>query len=406
MRKHWLWIAGAGLLSALAALVVLDEGDMDITVVEARDIRPEIVARARVDAAQGVSKVRSLVEGRLLEVLVHEGDVVEQGKLVAVIDNPTLEAELQQAEADLRTAEAELETVIEGMRPEERAAHDAAVRAVEEEVAKAKTEWERKSTLFERGYASRRDLDEASLWLRDSEARLDQARAEARLAHAGGRKTEIAAAEERVRAARAALQRAEAQFQHTRLVAPSSGTVVARRGNPGDIVFPDANQTPIVEVADLTALEIRIEVEQIDADALQTGLSVRLLDAENREHLGSCTLSRIGQRVQSRRIGAEDARLRAASQVRSAWCRVEPESIQRSLLLDQRLEAVVILPGIAVAATVPRAAIYIENGRTYVDVPGTVWSNRTAVTLGVRSADYVEVSGLVAGDEVIVPRSQ
>ena len=53
MRKRWLWIAGAGLLSALAVLVILDEGDMDIAIVKARDIRPEIVARARVGASGG-----------------------------------------------------------------------------------------------------------------------------------------------------------------------------------------------------------------------------------------------------------------------------------------------------------------------------------------------------------------
>ena len=403
MRSKWIWISGVGMLVAAAIIVILDEADQVMASVGPRDICPEIVARARVDAAQGVSKVRSLVDGRLVEVRVHEGDRVDVGMLVAVIDNPTLEAERHRAEADLRTAEAELATVIEGMRQEEREAHDAAVRAVEEEVARAQSEWERQSALFERGHASRRDLDEASLWLRDAQARLDQARAEARLAHAGGRQSEIQAAEERVRSARAALQRAEAEFMHTRLVAPSAGTVVARDGNPGDIVFPDANQTPIVEIADLSALEIRIEVEQMDAHALRLDLPVRLLDAEDRNPIGACRISRVGQRLQPRTIGAEDARLRAASQVRTAWCRVDPEQDDGSLLLDQRLEAEIELPAVAAAATVPRAAVYLDGGRTYVDRPGLLWTVQTAVTLGVRDSEYVEVIGLEAGDEVVVP---
>ncbi|MBO6759066.1 MAG: biotin/lipoyl-binding protein [Roseibium sp.] len=404
MRKKWIWLTSSLVLIAAVALVFTDDNASDVAKVEAKQISPEIVARARVDAAQGVSKVRSLIDGKLLDVLVHEGDSVERGNLVAIIDNPALQAELQRAQADLRAAEAELETVIEGMRPEEREAHDAAVRAVAEEVEKARVEVARKTRLFEGGHTSSSDLDEALLWMREAEARLDQARAEARLAHAGGRATEISAAQGRVGAARAGLQRAEAQFSHTRLVAPTAGTVVGRRGNPGDIVFPDATQTPIVEIADLGSLEIRIEVEQIDAHALQTGLKVQLRDAENGTPVGECQIDRLGQRLQARSIGAEDARLRAASQVRAFWCRVDTADMNRPLLLDQRLRAVIILPVIDAPAAVPRQAIYVERGQAFVDQPGRFGSSRIPVNLGVRDSEFVAVTGLEAGDKVLVPQ--
>ncbi|MDJ0514685.1 MAG: HlyD family efflux transporter periplasmic adaptor subunit [Methyloceanibacter sp.] len=406
MGKWWIWLLGIAVLVLAAALVLFDDEPTEVVTVDARQIHPEIVARARVDAAQGVSKVRSLVDGKLQEVLVYEGDTVEQGKLVAVIDNPTLKAELQRSEADLRVAEAELATVIEGMRPEEREAHDAAVRAVKEELDKAQAELNRKTQLFERGHASRSDMDDAILWVRDAEARLDQARAEARLAHAGGRASEIQAAQERVGGARAALERAQATFSHTRLVAPSAGTVVARRGNPGDIVFPDATQTPIVEIADLSALEIRIEVEQMDAHELKAGLKVRLRDVDNRTSVGDCVVSRVGRRLQPRSIGAEDARLRASSQVRTLWCRAKRDLISRPLLLDQRLEAVIVLPAIDAPATIPREAVYVERGQAYVDRPGRFGATRTAVTLGARDSERIAVTGLEAGDSVLVPEAR
>ena len=405
MRRKWIWVAAVLLLVSLITIGLDEEARVEATV-ELRKINPQIVARAKVEAAQGVSKIRTLVDGRLVKVLVQEGENVEQGKLVAVIKNPTVDAELERARAGVRRAEAELATITEGMRPEQRSAHDAAVRALEQEVGKARAAWKRKSKLFERQITSHSEFDQATLGLRGAEARLDQARARARMAHAGGRKSEITAAKERVLAARANLERAESDFAHKRLVAPMAGTVVARRGNPGDIVFPDATQKPIIEIADLDALEVRIEVEQIDAHRLRPELPVRLLSAEERAHIGDCSITRIGKRLQSRKIGVEDARLRAVSQVRPAWCRVDPDRIKRQLLLDQRLEAVIALPAASAVAAIPRNAVYIDHGRAYVDRPGAWWPEQTAVTLGARDSEYVEVRDLRAGDKVLQPASR
>lgn len=403
MRRKWVWALAAAFAVLVLGLFLFEDGEYERVTVEARAIQPEVFARARVEAANGVSKVRCMVDGRLLEVRVQEGERVGEGQLVAIIDNPALEAERQRAEADLHAAEAELATIVEGMRPEERDALEAAERAIREEVVAARADWERASSLFEHGFVAKARLDAETMRLREAEARLDQARAEARLARAGGRDSDIAAAQERVKAARAALDYANEQFGHTRLVAPTAGTVVGRAGNPGDIVFPDALQTPILEIADLSALEVRIEVEQIDAAELMAGLHVRLLNTEDRADVGACTISRVSQRLRPRTIGAEDARLRAASQVRSLWCRVEAERISKPLLLDQQLEAVIALPAVDVAAAVPRTAIYVEEGRTLVLKRGRVDRVPTPVTLGVRDSEFVAVGDLEAGEEILVP---
>ena len=49
------------------------------------EIAPRIVARGAIVAEDGVAEVRARVEGRVLRVLVREGDVVEPGQLLAEI---------------------------------------------------------------------------------------------------------------------------------------------------------------------------------------------------------------------------------------------------------------------------------------------------------------------------------
>ncbi len=159
--------------------------------------------------------------GRVLRVLVDEGQVVGKGELLAEIESDTLRAALREAQAQLAEAEAEARLAELTLRRREDLAREQVVSAHE----------------------------------------LDQARRDLEIARA------------RVDTARAAGSKDEAQLRETRIVAPIRGTVTARHLQPGEMVEVGRK---VVTVADVRRLRIEAEADEADAAALALGAPVQI----------------------------------------------------------------------------------------------------------------------------------
>lgn len=154
--------------------------------------------------------------GRLARVLVEESQSVRKGDLLVEIDGAEIAAALNEARARVREAEAE-------------------VRLAESTLA-------RREGLQREQVISVQDLDQAR---RD----LDTALA-------------------RRETARASVARYEAQLRQTRIVAPISGTVIARHVHPGETVETGRR---VVTLANLDRLRIEAEADEADAGVLKVG---------------------------------------------------------------------------------------------------------------------------------------
>lgn len=189
--------------------------------------------------------------------------------------------------------------------------------------------------------------------------------------------------------------------QGATLRAPSAGVVLERRVAVGDYVLagPNAANAWLFELADPTHTELHVEVEEADAARVQVGMNVKLGDrAEARGRI-----ERVGAQLTPRSIGASDARVRADGMVRSvtvAWQGTHPD-----WPIGERVTADIELRLKAAAQRVPRAALHVEEGRTWVERPQLWWTR--AVSVEVISADeaFAEIRGLAAGTEILVPES-
>jgi RND family efflux transporter MFP subunit len=158
------------------------------------------------------------VSGRLLSVDVREGDPVTAGKVVAKVDDAPLVDAANQADAALARAKAESEN--------------------------AQTTHARVKRVFEHGIAARQEVDDAAA--KEAAARAAEAEAEAaaRLAHR--------------------------QIERAQVRSPLSGVVLKVLRKPGELV-DGTPSTPVLEVADLSQLELAGDVPAQDLMRLERG---------------------------------------------------------------------------------------------------------------------------------------
>jgi len=197
--------------------------------------------------------------GRLLDIRVEEGDVVEAGQVLAVLDTRELEAALRAAEA--RVARARQGRVVS-------AANIAQSRSA---LSLASIELRRAETLHHRGFAPDQFLDQR---------RTSQQSATAALAAAQGG---LSAADADMAAASAEADRIREQIAEATLRAPKSGRVLYRLAETGELVGAGG---PVVTMLDLSDVYMTIFLPTREAGELGVGAEARIvLDATEEEAL-------------------------------------------------------------------------------------------------------------------------
>jgi multidrug efflux pump subunit AcrA (membrane-fusion protein) len=160
--------------------------------------------------------IGSKVGGRITRVLVREGDHVEPNQLLVVFDSAELEGQLLQAQGRVEAARANLAKMLRGSRPEEIAEANAASEGYREaELAQAQADLERART--EEANADR-ELKRTEILTASgaiSQQSLDNARDRARAARAlvSAQTNAVAAAEGRLKAAKAVADKTQRGFR-------------------------------------------------------------------------------------------------------------------------------------------------------------------------------------------------
>lgn len=240
--------------------IACGNGDSDLTVLQGT------VEVREVDIAP-------LAAGRVVRVLVDEGDSVAQGDTIAVLTAPTLDADLDAARARVTAAEATLRDLEAGARAPEIAAAAAEVRAAEAEATRTARDSARSSSLLAAGAIAAREHDLAVTAARSAGARLAAAREAVALLQAGSRPARIAAARAEVAAARAALAAQGARTDEFVLTAPEGGVVMGRFADPGDLL---AVGVPVAVVGLMAEPWVRVYVPARVLPMVHPGMEVAI----------------------------------------------------------------------------------------------------------------------------------
>jgi len=214
---------------------------------------------------------------RIAAVLVHEGDHVRQGQVLARLDTRRLEPQVGQAQAQVAAQRQVVQRLRNGSRPEEIAQARANVESARADAVNARQQYERIRSAAELsvGKAVRQqDVDSAKAALQVAEAKLAVNQKALDLAVIGPRKEDIAEAEAGLQANEAQLELLRQQLADAQLVAPMDAVVRNRILEPGEMASP---QKPVFSLAITDPKWVRAYVAEPDLGKIRPGMAAAVV---------------------------------------------------------------------------------------------------------------------------------
>ena len=391
--------------------------------------------------AEQTVELNSELEGRIIEILIKEGQTIRQGDNLFRLESDTIQAELNQAQAQLKSAQAKLTQLQTGSRKEDIAAAQAILKQAQirvdnarkgssqAEIAQAQAQLksaqaqaklatqklERYDLLLKEGAISQDQFDGFATESETAQAQVDvakrrleelqqgtnsniaelQAKVEEskqnliRLKN-GARTEEISQAQAQVQEAKANVERIETLLDKTFIQAPITGKIGDIPIKIGDFIETDETLTTITEN---NQLHLCISIPLEKAPELKTGLPVQILD-EQKEVIATGKINFIESNVTA------DSQLIVAKAIFD-------NNLDRQLLNRQFVQSRVIWntsPGILV----PTSAIFRIGGQAFVFTAEAnpsgegLIAKQKVITLGkIQGNSYQVLDGLENGDKIL-----
>ncbi len=307
---------------------------------------PDLLEAVGTVRAVQTSTLASQMMGNIVEIRVHEGDRMQRGEVLAIIDDSQPRAAVDRAVAGENAAQQQLA-------------------AAGSDLALAGSTLKRYQNLYEKKSVSPQEFDEIKAREQAALARRDMAQADQAQA-------------------KAALAQARTSLEYTRIRAPYDGVVIEKKAEPGMLASPG---TPLLTVEDIRRYRLEAPLNETDLSHVRIGQPVSVaIDA-----LGDTTLKgKVAEIVPAADPASRSFLIKidlpADSHLRSGlFGRAQfPRGERQSLLI-------------------PRSAV-VEHGQ----LQGVFVLDRSHiatlhyVTLGKRSGDNVEVlAGLQSGDQFV-----
>ena len=339
-------------------------------------------ARAAVNAASGTSvldatgyvvarrqaTVSSKATGKVLEVLVEEGMSVEEGQLLATLDDSLPRAQLALEKSQLAAAETALEEI-------------------RTSIEQARLDFARTQNLAERELASQAELDRNRIGLEGLEARLKYAQRQLEIARRG-----------------VDVQRLLVEDMEIR--APFAGVVIAKAAQPGEMISPISagggfTRTGICTIVDMGSLEVEVDVPEDYINRVRPEQPVTAtLNAYPDLAIPAEVIATIPAADRSK------ATVRVRIGFKSRDSRVLPDMGVRVAFLGEEIPAATTSSTLQ-GVWVPRSAVAGSGSERHAwivldDSEGRPFVERRDVVVGVTEGSRVRITdGLEEGDRVV-----
>jgi multidrug resistance efflux pump len=296
-----------------------------------------ISAEGRVEGLTPEIGLRPQLAGRVVEVLVQEGQLVTANQVLLCLDDSQYRQEEALAAADVALAEAQLERLINGAHARERDEAAAMVRAKEAERERSQLNWKRMESLLQTQAVSQQQADNERMLLSGLTGELDAARARLQRVEATARPDEIRIENARISAAKARLELTRVQVERTLLRAPCAGQILKAEIKPGELTGPSSTE-PAVVLADTSRFQIRAWVDELDAPRVKVGMPARVV-ADGLPGLQfSGRVARLSPRMDRKQVWSDQPGERRDTKTREIWIDLDENA---GLVVGLRVEVAV-----------------------------------------------------------------
>ncbi|EKU90046.1 HlyD family secretion protein [Bacteroides oleiciplenus] len=204
-------------------------------------------------------RVSSKVPGRILEFRVKEGQSVQAGDTLAILEAPDVLAKLEQARAAEAAAQAQNDKALKGARHEQVQAAFEMWQKAKAGLAIAEKSYKRVKNLADQGVMSAQKLDEVTAQRDAAVATEKAAKSQYDMAKNGAEREDKAAAAAMVDRAKGAVAEVESYIKETYLIAQTAGEVSEIFPKVGELVGTGA---PIMNVAILDDMWVTFNVRE------------------------------------------------------------------------------------------------------------------------------------------------
>ena len=267
--KRTLWIVlGVLLVGGLVAWTITrsankkDGTAVEFGTVETATIEERVDASGRIFPVTDVG-IASDVSGEVVKLFVREGDSVRAGQRIAQVDADAIESQVAQAQAGVNQSQAGVSQARAQIKQ-----FEAQVQQFKAQLANNRLAAKRAAELAAEGLLSQQDLEAAQVAVETTEANISAAQAQADAARevVRGNEYQVASAEARLRELRTSLRQ-------TNITAPMDGILSQLNVEEGERVVGTMQMagTELARVADLSEMEVRVEVSENDIPRVALG---------------------------------------------------------------------------------------------------------------------------------------
>ena len=363
-KRRWPWVLAALAVLGVLAAIWISRGPLVVETAKARSAQDSgpisLLDASGFVTARRIATVSAKITGKVSEVLIEEGQQVQQGDVLARLDDTDAAAQFSLVEAQLASAESQL----------------------------AEAEAQRK--LAAQTLNRTRELTAKKL---APLSNLDTAKADF-----DARTARLVSLQKAIEVAVQQREVAAIAVDNTVIRAPFSGVIVAKSAQPGEMISPISagggfTRTGIGTLVDMQSLEVQVDVNEAYIGRVQPGMQVNaVLNAYPEWNIPGSVIA----------IVPTADRTKATVKVRIALdaqdSRIVPDMGVRVSFLQEEGSADAVtgvwVPARAIATFEGKPTVWIiENGEA---VPKAV------VTGTTRDADQLVREGLKTGDVVIL----
>lgn len=315
--------------------------------------------------------VHAKVAGYVKRIYVDVGDRVKDGQLIAVLEIPELQNEIQTAEASVSKSQEEIRRAqadLERAQYAHEDAHLASSRLVD--VSKTRP-----------GLVAQQELDDAMGRDRVTEAQVSTAKAS------------LSAAEQQLRVAQADRERVKTLFAYAEIKAPFAGVITKRYADKGSMIQTGiSSQTqsmPLVTLAQENLLRLVIPVPESSVSKIRLGSPVEV------------EVSTLGKKFEGKVARFAD---QVDMATRTMHTEVDVPNPKGELVPGMYASASLILNDEKNALAVPVQSLNrSEDHVTVLLINKQNKLEERAVRIGIEASDQAEIlSGLAEGDLVVI----